>query len=43
MQKQKKIYNILTSEEIEKLKEEEKRDPVVTENISEFTFNFRIY
>ena len=27
----------LTSEEIEKLKEEEKRDPVVTENISEFT------
>lgn len=27
----------LTSEELEKLKEAEKRDPVVTENISEFT------
>ena len=27
----------LTDEEIEKLREEEKRDPVVTENISEFT------
>jgi predicted YcjX-like family ATPase len=27
----------LTSEELEQLKEEEKRDPVVTENLSEFT------
>ncbi len=27
----------LTSEELEKLREQEKRDPVVTENISEFT------
>lgn len=27
----------LTSEELEKLKEEEKRDPIVTENISDFT------
>ena len=39
----KKIYadteedlQFLTSEELEKLKEEEKRDPIVTENISEF-------
>ncbi|MDA0848183.1 MAG: Amuc_1100 family pilus-like protein [Verrucomicrobia bacterium] len=27
----------LTSEELEKLKEEEKRDPIVTENLSDFT------
>ena len=27
----------LTKEELEKLKEEEKRDPIVTENISDFT------
>ena len=27
----------MTSEELEKLREQEKRDPVVTENISEFT------
>ena len=27
----------LTSQELEQLKEEEKRDPVVTENLSEFT------